>query len=437
MFSNWRGNANSLEEITGSAYFQFWKGNASQLIHIGEDAHFEYYEGIVDKLEVVGSAHFSYWKNNAPNLQSIKRNANFVQWLGSGPRLETIGMELRFDTVNLRLNSLQNVQELKFDFSSSKIDSVYIIRSTKSSRDLMIHLNQLISNSLIDYPVDSVQTEALVSSSIPILRLMCSHPDELVFNSDEGYSKMIRGYISKHWIHTEKISMNQIFTLKSRMLKRICFEILSPSELMKALGAVRIKVSGIELDYCQYDEFGNKTSLSKYNVYETYRTTEHEKHQLNEIFAVKCSCSTTENEHWIFIEDQYAYSPLSAIASTFHIPDEDLSQIHCIKRQGDILIAEMKESPDELMLIKKIVATGESSYKLVALESVNSASDISEWRQIGDRIYQLGEEIKTIDSEEKEKTNQSSLRRMFERRSSFRGEPLTAEEYFSILLAET
>ena len=437
MFSNWAGNADRLERITGSAYFQFWKGNAPQLTEIERDAHFEYYEGRTDKLERVGSASFSNWKSNAPNLQSIAYNANFVNWGGSAPRLETIGIELHFNNANLRLNNLLAVQELKFDFPASIIESVYIIRNTKSGRDSMIHLDQLISNCLLDYPVNSLHTEALVSSCIPILKLICSNPNELKFNLDEGYSKMIRTFISKHWDHIEKISLNQIFHLKSRTLKRICFEILSPSELMKGLGAERIQVSGIELNYFQYDGSGNKTPITKYNVYETYHTTEHEKHQLNEIFAVKCWCSTTENEHWLFIEEQYANSPLSAIASTFHIPDEDMSQIRCIKRQGDILIAEMKESLDEQVLVKKIIATGESSYKLVLVDSVNTAKDISEFKEVGERSFLLGEDINSIDSEEKENTFQDTMKRMIKSTSSFMGQPLTAEEYFSLLEAES
>jgi hypothetical protein len=246
----------------------------------------------------------------------------------------------------------------------------------------------------------------------------------------------------------EAVRYEQIFNLKSNRLKQICFEFLSPAELMKGLGAERIKVAGIEMNYFQYDSLGNKTPITKYNIYETYHTTEHKKHNLDEIHAVKCWCSTTENEHWIFIEEQYASEPLAAIASTFRIPTDDISRIKCIKRQGDILIAELKDETDQSQKFKRIKATGESSYKLVDTVEIIKDMNISGFRAIDERTFIIGEEMESsfldtnnIDNYRNDKEQVRFLDRLFKDSNLDinldQTLPLTAEEYFSLLEAES
>ena len=59
------------------------------------------------------------------------------------------------------------------------------------------------------------------------------------------------------------------------------------------------------------------------------------------VFAIRCWCTTTDKEHWLWIEEQYKNSPLEAVASTFRIHENLISNIKEIKRQGDVLLVEM------------------------------------------------------------------------------------------------
>jgi hypothetical protein len=66
-----------------------------------------------------------------------------------------------------------------------------------------------------------------------------------------------------------------------------------------------------------------------------------------DLFAVKCWCTTTDKEHWLWIEEEYKENPLEAIASTFRIHENLIPYIKEIKRQGDILLVEMLDDTIE------------------------------------------------------------------------------------------
>ena len=59
---------------------------------------------------------------------------------------------------------------------------------------------------------------------------------------------------------------------------------------------------------------------------------------------LKVWCSTTENEHWLWIDSKYRNRPLEAVASTFRIHKNLIPHIKELKRQGDILIIELNKN---------------------------------------------------------------------------------------------
>jgi hypothetical protein len=66
---------------------------------------------------------------------------------------------------------------------------------------------------------------------------------------------------------------------------------------------------------------------------------------LNEkLYVLKCWCTTTNKEHWLWVEKEYAEKgPLEAIASTVRVYENMIPFIKYIKRQGDVLLFEMSE----------------------------------------------------------------------------------------------
>jgi hypothetical protein len=62
-----------------------------------------------------------------------------------------------------------------------------------------------------------------------------------------------------------------------------------------------------------------------------------------DLYAVKCWCTTTQKENWLWIEKKYKDDPLAAIASTFRFHENVIPYIKELKRQGDVMLVEMKK----------------------------------------------------------------------------------------------
>jgi hypothetical protein len=155
--------------------------------------------------------------------------------------------------------------------------------------------------------------------------------------------------IEKKWHSAPQFTFKEIFALTNRNLRRFCFLYIGVSEMMKALEAQRIATKGIELNYFKYDSLGNKVPFTKHNIFEIYEASVSKlqdlqtwRSQNEKIYAVKCWCTSTNHEHWLWIQEQYKKDPLAAIASTFRIHENVIPHIKCLKRQGDVLICEMK-----------------------------------------------------------------------------------------------
>jgi hypothetical protein len=159
----------------------------------------------------------------------------------------------------------------------------------------------------------------------------------------------IAAVIEKKWHSTPKFTFKDIFELTNRNLRRFSFLYIGVSEMMRALDAQRIAAKGIELNYFKYDSLGNKVPFTKHNIFEIYEASASKLQDLqtwrrpnDKIYAVKCWCTSTNHEHWLWVEEQYKKDPLAAIASTFRIHENVIPHIKCLKRQGDVLICEMK-----------------------------------------------------------------------------------------------
>ena len=64
---------------------------------------------------------------------------------------------------------------------------------------------------------------------------------------------------------------------------------------------------------------------------------------------MRCWCTSTDEEHWLWIEDEYKDNPLEAVASTCRVHKSVKNQIKEIKRQGDIFLVELNNdvTPEE------------------------------------------------------------------------------------------
>jgi hypothetical protein len=126
--------------------------------------------------------------------------------------------------------------------------------------------------------------------------------------------------------------------------RNLIFASISIPELIEQLGSTRIKVAGIPVKQKKFDNDGKMTGWVEFeNIYETYKVNGSNMGLSKPIYAVKCWCTSTNKEHWLWIEEAYKDDPLSAIASTFRVHANVIPYIKEIKRHGDVLLLEMTE----------------------------------------------------------------------------------------------
>jgi len=171
--------------------------------------------------------------------------------------------------------------------------------------------------------------------------------ESLKEHSMEDYDciKKFIDFLVDNYNDAVSFSFKESFELnEKREFQALVFSSINIGEMMQELGATRYKTDGIEVKHRRYDDDGNVTNEEMYhNVYEVWEVNG-EKLGINEnLYTVKCWCTSTNKEHWLWIEDQYKEDPLEAIASTFRVHENIIPHIKCLKRHGDILLAEMNE----------------------------------------------------------------------------------------------
>lgn len=134
----------------------------------------------------------------------------------------------------------------------------------------------------------------------------------------------------------------EAFVIKNEAYKSLVFGSIDINEMINNLGHTRINTAGKQVKHKQFDNSGNFIGYKEYdNVYETHAINSNKLGLTEELYAVKCWCTSTNKEHWIWIEDKYKNDPLEAIASTFRIHENLVPHIKELKRQGDILLVEL------------------------------------------------------------------------------------------------
>jgi hypothetical protein len=120
--------------------------------------------------------------------------------------------------------------------------------------------------------------------------------------------------------------------------------------MIKELGHTRIATAGRPVRHKQFSKSGEFLGYHEYDViFETHQVDGRKLNLVNNIFAVRCWCTTTNNEHWLWIDRQYSDDPLEAIARTFFVHENLIPFIKELKRQGEIVqgYAIVEDGPGE------------------------------------------------------------------------------------------
>ena len=139
----------------------------------------------------------------------------------------------------------------------------------------------------------------------------------------------------------------EAFRINSDLFRAIVFGTIRVPEMIKELGHKRVAVAGQPVRHKQFSKAGEFLGYAEYDViFETHQVDGSKLGLASSVYAVRCWCTTTENEHWLWIDEQYKKDPLEAIARTFFIHENLIPFIKELKRQGDILLVELNSDID-------------------------------------------------------------------------------------------
>ena len=137
-------------------------------------------------------------------------------------------------------------------------------------------------------------------------------------------------------------------------LQRLCFKAIGVIELFKALEPELVHKDRIDYDNIITDSIGNQSKVATVDEYELYKIDGNklfpeEKSEWRvanaTIYAVRCWCTTTKREYWIYVPRHIGEknNALEAIAWTIRISHTNPLYLH---RQGDVVIAKLSNQSE-------------------------------------------------------------------------------------------
>lgn len=168
-------------------------------------------------------------------------------------------------------------------------------------------------------------------------------------------------FVEEVWNNIEPITVQEALIEQNMEIRRVMFDCIGVSKLFQTLAPKKLDSQVLSKIRTRWD--GNNKSYQHCfeDVYELYQidgnklfTTTNAWQRANDVYAVRCWCTTTNREYWIYVPENIAmgerYSSwnkeaaapdaVRAIAWTIRL---NISNPKRIFRQGDIIVAEESE----------------------------------------------------------------------------------------------
>ena len=172
-------------------------------------------------------------------------------------------------------------------------------------------------------------------------------------------------FVQECWDSVVPVTVEEALQLENTEERRTYFDAIGIEKLFKGLDPKLLDKQTIKKSRIRWDdEFKEYTHEFEdiYELYEIEATKMYDKDRwgntpTQHIYAVRCWCTTTNREYWFYVpreaalgsrwwasdEEKEQPDAIRAIAWTVRIdvPEENLEKIY---RQGDIIVAKMKDS---------------------------------------------------------------------------------------------
>lgn len=154
----------------------------------------------------------------------------------------------------------------------------------------------------------------------------------------QGILKLYKDSFFKYAPYTYE----EAFRINNAAFRAQVFSAINVVEMIENLGHTRIATSGVELQNYVWNQALKKfDTILFHQVYELHKVNGAQLGIEKPLFAVRCWCTSTNNEHWIWTNEDK--DPLQAIASCCMVYESMLDKIAYIIRQGDVFLCGMKQ----------------------------------------------------------------------------------------------
>lgn len=173
-----------------------------------------------------------------------------------------------------------------------------------------------------------------------------------------------RDFVHEMWDSITPVTVQEALAISNTEIRRTYFNCIGVETLFKNLDPVLRDRQVIKKKRTRWDDNNDPYEYEFEDVYELYEiagtklySTDRWGREPNPVFAVRCWCTTTNREYWLYVPEIAAtgrnsqawedrdkapvYNAISAIAWTIRIDVKDPEKIY---RQGDIVIVKIKPS---------------------------------------------------------------------------------------------
>lgn len=143
---------------------------------------------------------------------------------------------------------------------------------------------------------------------------------------------------------SEPYSYKEAFKISDNNFRAKVFSAIDVPTMVKHLGHNRVETGGVDLVNRVYDTYSKEFKDVPFTqIYELHSVNGKDLGITGELYAIKCWCTSTNNEHWLFTDASDTKDPIELIARTCVVYKKMLGKIKHIIRQGDIYLFEMNE----------------------------------------------------------------------------------------------
>lgn len=255
----------------------------------------------------------------------------------------------------MQLKFFENATSLYYDLEKSEFSTCTREEFMKYLRTRYTNLERFKSNFVKPYKELLDQFEEMESE------------ENIGFK--KGALKLVDGFV-EDYSNFEPFTYKEAFNITNDEFRALIFGSIRVPDMIKELGHERIKVAGQPVKHKKFDSEGNFIGMEEYDViYETHKVNGENLGIGDDLCAVKCWCTTTEEEHWLWVDEKYINDPLEAIASTFMIHKNLIPYIKELKRQGDVLLVELTEDVEPDPEAEQVSLTKEQYFSLLTAQS--------------------------------------------------------------------